>query len=100
MPMDMDAFIERHGHYLIFETKEVGTFPPWAQETAIEGLRNLHKESRSHDTHYAHGSVTIMYVWGKQDPKEARIIWPSGRVQVGGGQDARRWVYSWFKKVN
>lgn len=38
MPTDFDGVVERHGHFLVFETKDIGARPTEGQEIAFRAL--------------------------------------------------------------
>lgn len=53
-PMDIDAVIERKGHILIFETKNIGVTIPLGQKITLETFIKLGK-----------GKITIFILYGK-----------------------------------
>ena len=62
-PMDIDGYLERHGHKLFFETKAPGVELPKAQFDALHSLVD--------DGH------TVMLLWGRQNqPERMRLITP------------------------
>jgi hypothetical protein len=65
-PMDIDAMIERHGRFLVFETKEPGKEIPNGQKIT---LRALHKI----------GCFTIFFLLGKKrdEIKQFYTFWPN-----------------------
>ncbi len=59
-PMDIDGVIERHGNFLIIESKGHGVPVPKGQMITLERF-------------YAFGCVTVLFVWGKNVPRHYRI---------------------------
>ncbi len=59
-PMDFDGVVERHGHYLIFETKDVGKDTPLGQRITLENLTQAK-------------SFCIIKVWGKVKPESFEL---------------------------
>lgn len=88
-PMDIDMFKERRGHFLVVETKHDGAPIPRGQEIAFKELHKL-------------GVFTVMFIWGKPQPKRATAWYPSGKVVELNDLDeivdfVRRW-YKWAEK--
>lgn len=75
-PMDIDAHVEIGGHHLIFETKRDGVEVKPGQVKALLQL-------------WAKGYHTVVFLWGKVDPMECQIFYPSGRRQRLGGPAPR-----------
>jgi hypothetical protein len=65
-PMDIDAVVERHGRFLVFETKEPGSEIPKGQKITLRALHNL-------------GYFTIFYIEGKKKDEIQTFytFWPS-----------------------
>ena len=83
-PMDIDMFKERKGHFLIAETKAEGVSIPKGQEIAFRRLHNL-------------GVCTIMFIWGKPQPKSATAWYPSGKVaQLASVEEMQDFVRRWY----
>ena len=68
-PMDIDAFIERRGNFLAFETKGLGVPVPMGQRIALEQLHYLRV-------------FTIVFIAGKSQPEQAEI-WRCPGFQSG-----------------
>jgi len=89
-PMDFDGVIERHLHYLIFETKDVKMEISQAQLWTLERLNKAK-------------SFCLMKVWGKEIPEtfEAQMRFTNGKVYdktTGEGSiEAKKYVEKWFK---
>jgi len=52
-PMDLDAVVERHGRFLVFETKDPGTPVKKGQKITLRALHEI-------------GCVTIFFIEGKK----------------------------------
>jgi len=87
MPMDFDCVVERHNHYLIIETKDVGKKLIPAQGWTLERLRQAK-------------TFTIFYVWGKVNPVEIEIVNAKGIRSKKDGKDATALVKEWFDFAN
>ena len=89
-PMDFDGVIERHWHYIIFETKDVGLNISQAQLWTLERISNAR-------------SFCIMKIWGKENPEyfESQRYLTNGKsfpMESGEGVDmAKDYVRRWFK---
>lgn len=59
-PMDLDALIERNGHFLVLETKEVGVPIPYGQLLTLKQLYRL-------------GCFTVLFIQGKGIPEFAKV---------------------------
>lgn len=90
--MDFDGVIERHYHYLVFETKDKGVIVPKAQKWTLDRLRNMK-------------SLCVMNVEGKIIP----ISWKSEWGRYGnkaysragiGEKSAKDFVKRWFDWAN
>ncbi len=87
-PMDFDGVVERFGHYLIFETKEIGKSILKGQEITLCNLQNPK-------------SFTVIKIWGKSSPEYCTLIYPNGKEQEFVGQeDIRQRICDWFDKVD
>jgi len=87
-PMDFDAVVERFRHYLVMESKEEGKEIPQGQ---LITLNNLYIAKDFH----------VMKIWGKYEPKEFIIRYPTGKEKIYHGVDsARNFVIWWFEKAN
>jgi hypothetical protein len=92
-PMDIDAIIERHGQFLIFETKEPSKEIPLGQQITLMTLLQTMK-----------GSIRVMVIWGKPPLKiEAMEIWGfnNNRIQISkmvncNDTDVLKRVTDWF----
>jgi len=73
-PMDFDGVVERHGHYLVFETKDEGKEIPQGQ---LLTLNNLIQAL----------SFTVIKIWGKREIGFFEIMFPNGRRRRGCGQE-------------
>ncbi len=86
-PMDFDGVIERHHHYLIFETKDVHASISQAQQWTL-GRLNQAK------------SFTIMKVWGKESPQRTELerisTVPPITYHGQGTEEAKALVRRWF----
>lgn len=87
MPMDFDGVVERHNHYLVFETKDVGKKAIEAQIWTLERLRIAK-------------TFTVMQVWGKRNPEHIKMIWQNGGTQEYPGNRAYEIVTRWFRAAN
>jgi len=93
MPMDFDGVIERHCHFLIFETKDVGKEISQAQQWTLKRLRKAK-------------SICIMKVWGKRklDSFEAEFSYMNKiprKIDSGvGEEEAKNYVRRWFEWAN
>lgn len=94
MPMDFDAVVERHGQFLLYETKHIGVPVPKGQLITLESL-------------VKNKVWTVFILHGKRQPKEL-IIWTAdedGSVcERIVNPVSRRIVwdesYKWFQKAN
>lgn len=89
-PMDVDAWVERHKRYLLFETKAPMKEVPQGQRWALERLRNAK-------------SVTVIYIWGKTftEITKYEIFTSKGQHIEYNGKDAAQklieYVDGWSK---
>lgn len=84
-PMDVDAIVERNGHFLVFETKADGVPIPVGQLLTLKALHKL-------------GRFTIFLLWGKPLPAKAEI-WKAASKEiyhVEGIDNLRDCVSKWF----
>ena len=84
-PMDLDALVERRGHFLVFETKEIGVPIPEGPRRALKAL-------------HAEGNKTILIIYGKKTPETAEIWYPSSFKQekLEGLDSIRNAVIRWW----
>jgi len=84
-PMDIDAVVERHRQFLIFETKNVGVQIPQGQ---LRTLMELHGT----------GVVTVLIIHGKQTPERSVGWYPNStrKIELIGADEARAFVTRWF----
>ena len=84
-PMDFDGVVERHCHYLIFETKDVGKDIPRGQTIT---LNNLQRPK----------TFTVMNVWGKSAPEKMEIVNPVGDIiTVYTIDKMKEYVSRWYE---
>lgn len=84
-PMDFDGVVERHNHYLVFETKKNGATIPLGQELTLEHLQNPK-------------DFTVIKLWPKHPPFEKAVINYKGETRVVLGHEKiieqiKRWFY-------
>lgn len=86
--MDFDGVLELgQGHFLIFETKNMGTDIPRGQ---LYTLGRLHRAK----------SFTVMQIWGKTEPEQFTWIKRDGHnseIFGYGLEEARRFVKNWIR---
>ena len=84
-PMDFDGVVERHRHYLVFETKQNGASVPLGQSITLE---NLHVAK----------SFTVVKIWPKSPPFERmEIITQLGTLhEVNGHDEIVKVIKRWF----
>jgi len=63
MPMDIDALVERRGHFVIFETKKTGVEIPQGQKIALGKLIELGR-----------GHITLIVVFGKSVTESFHVV--------------------------
>jgi len=94
-PMDIDAIIERKGHFLVFETKGIGVPVPDGQMYMLQAM-------------YRRGRATILFIQGKINPEKA-MVWceegfKSGKVMNCFADTDRlrmhEFVKSWYQHAN
>ncbi len=89
--MDFDGVVERHGHYIVFETKEVGKEIPQGQLITLEGLRSPK-------------DFCVMKIWGKNEPEHFEASGMSnGKIWMAKGvgtKAARNFVKRWYEWAN
>jgi|TARA_R100001530_G_scaffold4252_1_gene5839 hypothetical protein len=72
--MDIDAHVEIGGQHMVIETKREGVLIPKGQKKALLQL-------------WAKGYHMVVFLWGKKDPIECEIHWPSGtKTKIYRGQ--------------
>lgn len=84
-PMDIDCVVERHGQFIVFETKGIGLQVPRGQLITLQALHRL-------------GCFTILIVWGKSSPESAQIWYPGRDTKrmVDGAENIRALVSRWY----
>lgn len=86
-PMDFDGVVERHYHYLVFESKAEGVNIPLGQRITLDNLKKAK-------------SFTIIKVWGKDSPTKIEIDYPDGSVEeydITTIEDAKEKVRIWYQ---
>lgn len=87
-PMDFDAVVERNSHYLIFETKDIGVDIEMGQLITLNNLKHPK-------------SITVMKIWGKENPVKMEINKQDGRVIiVNDFEEMKKWVRRWYNSAN
>jgi hypothetical protein len=93
-PMDFDGVVERNGHLLVFETKDVGKDVPQGQLITLEAL-------------WRRSGVTVFLIHGKARPEDATVWQPRlahdrrPRSQYHIGLDAiTEAVRFWYAKAD
>tara|TARA_Y100000310_G_scaffold343675_1_gene452412 strand:- start:1860 stop:2270 length:411 start_codon:yes stop_codon:yes gene_type:complete len=93
-PMDIDAVVERWGHFLVFETKSSGVSIPRGQVITLEAL-------------VANGSFTVMVLWGKTVEEIKHFdVWSlvDGEVTKtpidGDANDVLQFAAEWFRRAD
>ncbi len=87
-PMDFDGVVERKGHYIVFETKNLGVEISDGQKRCLDGLR------------YAK-SFTVVKIWGKKEPEKIEIIYPNGRKKsYHGVEEVKERVRAWYRAAD
>lgn len=87
LPTDFDGVVERHSHYLIFETKDNGVPITKGQGWALERLRIAR-------------SFTVMKVWGKRNPEKITMVFPDGHQRDFSGSRGTELVKWWYTKAD
>lgn len=88
-PMDFDGVVERHGHFIVFETKNVGAVIPRGQMITLTALQSPK-------------TFCVMQVWGKSIPCfwKASFGWINKPVHEAEGQgveSAKDYVARWYR---
>jgi len=87
-PSDVDAIIERHGNFLLMETKHPRVDIPDGQMLTIKALYKL-------------GCFTIMLIWGKMEPEYFQVWYPphicTTPKDYRGVEKAREVVSRWYE---
>ena len=85
-PMDFDGVIERHKHYFVFETKDVGVPISQAQVWTLDRLIEAK-------------TFTVMKLWGKDSPQKFIMKWPDGKdsKEYQGVEMARKILTKWYR---
>jgi len=90
-PMDFDGVVERYGHYLVFETKDLGVEIPQGQKITLAGLRNPK-------------DFCVMKIWGKDEPEYFKIttLHKGHLIEIEGWgvNEAREYIRKWFEWAN
>lgn len=91
-PTDFDGVVERHGHFLVFETKDIGKDIPAGQQRAFDNLLKAK-------------SFCVMKIWGKQEPTHFEFQWAdrkglSRKGEGNGVQEARDILKQWYEWAN
>ena len=84
-PMDFDGVVERHHHYLIFETKDEGIDVPLGQSITLDHLRNAK-------------SFTVLTLWPKTPPfRKMELKHDNGKIEIiEGHQQIIQRVKDWY----
>lgn len=90
-PSDIDCIVERHGNFLLMETKDVDVPIPNGQMITLKALYKL-------------GCFTIMLIWGKQSPEYFTVWYPpyvcEEPKEYIGVEKAREVVSRWYEFAN
>lgn len=87
-PMDIDGIVERHGRFLVFETKNPGVVIPKGQRITLRALVNT-------------GVFTVMVIWGKGEIEEFCVVYPDGKKKEGNTEEeARQVVKEWYQEAD
>ena len=87
-PMDFDAVVERNSHYLVFETKDIGVDIEMGQLITLNNLKHPR-------------SITVMKIWGKEDPEKMEINKQNGEIIIVTKFDEmKNWVRRWYKMAD
>jgi len=87
-PMDFDCVVERNSHYLVFETKDIGVDIEMGQLITLNNLKHPK-------------SITVMKIWGKENPVKMEINKQSGEVIiVNDFEEMKEWVRRWYNSAN
>ena len=87
-PMDFDAVVERKSHYLIFETKDEGVDIAKGQLITLDNLKNPK-------------SITVMKIWGKENPTKMEINGHNGSIQIVSEFDKmKNYVTRWYQMAD
>ena len=96
-PMDIDALVERHGKFLLLETKMHGKEAPQGQLIALERLVKLGR-----------GDIKLFFVWGKtvstiiaieEWSYRGGVVIKNNRISCDG-QYLLKKVSEWFNYAN
>lgn len=86
-PMDFDGVVERNGHFLVIETKDIGVKISTGQLITLKALQSPK-------------SFYVMKVWGKENPTKIEVEWAyNNRLVVEkseGVGEAMRYVSAWY----
>lgn len=89
-PTDIDGMVERHGNFLILETKQPGVMIPKGQQITFDALIKK--------------GFTIFVIWGSQNnPESMRVMYPNGTVKnvpICDQEILRDYTKRWFKWAN
>ena len=87
-PTDFDCVIERHSHYLVIETKDVGKSIDKGQEIALKNLQHPK-------------SFTVVKLWGKNHPEKMELVKNDGTTYYETDRECmQRWIRRWFRMAN
>ena len=87
-PMDFDGVVERHHHFLIFETKDVGKNIPQGQLLTFEALKTPR-------------TFTVMKIWGKNTPEKMEVNFHNGKIiTVSTIDEMKEYVKKWYEWAN
>jgi len=90
-PSDVDAIIERHGNFLLMETKHLDVPILQGQMITLKALYNLR-------------CFTIMLIWGKEIPEYFQVWYPPHFCikpkDYIGIEKAREVVSRWYEYAN
>jgi len=86
-PMDFDGVVERHKHYLIFETKNEDVKISKGQNLCLSNLRKAE-------------SFTIIKIWGKENPVKMIIDFHDEKyksIELYNINQMRDYISRWYK---
>lgn len=84
--MDFDGVVERKGHYLVFETKDIGKEIPRGQQITLDNLKNPK-------------SFTVLKIWGKSKPEKMVVSYPNGKPdkEITDIEEMKNTVKGWYR---
>lgn len=81
---DVDGLVERHGHFLLIETKRPGVEVPRGQSILFDAIR---KNPRWH----------ILIIWGETDCPQSWQVWGKKKWSMTGTtKDLHALIRRWF----